>query len=89
MAQQVARLRMTIATLDSAKLTESLDVIRDVARRIQKVKESTSDFTLSERPIGIADTLKEYAKRDRNQRRAPLNLAPWERFGEARRVMPE
>ena len=61
--QDVARLLMQLGRKDQAKLTEYLDSIRDIERRIQ-IAEGQSDRELPslERPVGVPPTFTEHCK---------------------------
>jgi len=60
---KVAHLQNGLGSRDRAKLTEYLDAIRDVERRIQKVEEqSTRELPLVAQPGGIPRTFEEHAK---------------------------
>jgi hypothetical protein len=61
--QDVARLLMQLGRKDQAKLTEYLDSIRDIERRIQ-IAEGQSDRKLPslERPVGVPPTFTEHCK---------------------------
>ena len=61
--QSVARLLKGVGPSDRTKLTEYLDAVRDVERRIQLAEEQASRKPpMLERPIGIPATLEEHAK---------------------------
>ena len=61
--QDVTRLLMQLGRKDQAKLTEYLDSIRDIERRIQ-IAEGQSDRELPsvERPVGVPPTFTEHCK---------------------------
>ena len=62
-AQDVARLTRGLGTKDRAKLTEYLDSIRDIERRIQIAeKQSDRELPSVERPVGVPSTFAEHAK---------------------------
>lgn len=62
-AQDVARLTRGLGTKDRAKLTEYLDSIRDIERRIQIAeKQSDRELPSVERPMGVPSTFAEHAK---------------------------
>jgi len=63
-ARTVADLDRTLGTRDRAKLSEYLDAVRDVERRIQKAElQSDRELPLFERPAGsIATSFVEHAK---------------------------
>ena len=59
----VARLRRKVGTRDNSKITEYLDAVRDVERRIQMAEEqaaSSREPVSMERPAGIPATFKEH-----------------------------
>ena len=59
----VARLSKRIGPADSAKLTEYLDAIRDIERRIQLAEEQASrELPEIDRPAGVPGTYSEHAK---------------------------
>ena len=61
--QATARLMKTLGSRDRAQLTQYLDAIRDVERRIQIAEGQVSnEFPEVERPAGYPDTFDEYAK---------------------------
>jgi hypothetical protein len=61
--RDVSRLSTGLGSNDRAKLTEWLDAIRDVERRIQVAEEQSSrELPTLERPVGIPDTYREHAK---------------------------
>ena len=62
--QDVARLQRALDPRDNSRLTEYLDAIRDVERRIQKAEQrnSTEDLPIVEVPAGIPDTFEEHIK---------------------------
>src|SRR5262245_6915509 len=62
--QDVARLQRALDPRDNSRLTEYLDAIRDVERRIQKAEQrnSTDDLPIVEVPAGIPDTFEEHIK---------------------------
>ena len=60
---RVAGLKQDLGTGDRAKLTQYLDAVRDVERRIQKAAEqSDREMPLVERPVGIPDTFDAHAR---------------------------
>ncbi|HEV8613723.1 MAG TPA: DUF1552 domain-containing protein [Gemmatimonadales bacterium] len=60
--QAAARLQEGLGPSDRAKLTEYLDAIRDVERRIQMAEEQSSrELPTLERPVGVPATFKEHA----------------------------
>ncbi len=61
--QDVARLTRGLGTKDRAKLTEYLDSIRDIERRIQIAeKQSDRELPSVDRPVGVPSTFAEHAK---------------------------
>jgi len=61
--RDVTRLTRGLGPSDQAKLTEWLEAIRDIERRIQVAEEQSSQELPSlERPVGIPPTFKEHAK---------------------------
>ena len=62
--QEVSRLQKTLGVGDRAKLTQYLEAIREIERRIQKAEEqSAMELPTFERPTGgIPDTFSEHAK---------------------------
>ncbi len=62
--EEVSRLKRTLGTGDQAKLTQYLDAIRDVERRIQKAEQQKDlELPLLERPAGgIPGTFQEHAR---------------------------
>src|SRR5262245_54568541 len=61
-AQEIALLRRKLGQRDGVKLSEYLDAIREVERRIAKHESSNTDFAVPARPIGEPETFKEYAE---------------------------
>jgi len=62
-SQDVARLVTGLGTADRRKLTEYLDAVRDVERRIAKAEQSSSqELPTFARPVGIPDTFEEHYK---------------------------
>lgn len=62
-AADASRLLSRVGAQDRAKLTEYLDAIRDVERRIQLAEEKASlDVPLIDRPTGIPETFEKHAK---------------------------
>jgi len=60
---EVARLRTRLGTSDRGKLTQYLDAIRDVERRIQRAERDDVELPAVERPTGgIPPTFKEHAR---------------------------
>jgi hypothetical protein len=62
LAQEISHLRTKLGRRDSVKLSEYLDGIREVERRIAKSESSNSDVAAPERPVGVPETFKEYAE---------------------------
>jgi hypothetical protein len=60
--QEISHLRRKLGPRDGVKLSEYLDGIRDVERRIAKSESSNSDFAVPERPVGVPETFREYAE---------------------------
>jgi hypothetical protein len=61
--QETARLLMELGPGDRSKLTEYLDAIRDIERRIQMAEEQSSqELPAFDRPAGIPATIEEHAK---------------------------
>jgi hypothetical protein len=61
--EKASRLRRRLGSRDAAKLSEYLDAIRDVERRIQKAEEqSTRELPLVEQPAGAPDKFEDFAK---------------------------
>jgi len=62
-SEELASLRSTLGPRDRSKLSEYLDAIRDVERRIQKAEEqSDRDLPVVEQPAGIPDSYEDFAK---------------------------
>jgi hypothetical protein len=62
-SQDVARLVTGLGAADRRKLTEYLDAVRDVERRIQKAEEASSqELPTLARPVGIPATFEEHYK---------------------------
>jgi Protein of unknown function (DUF1552) len=61
-AQEIALLRRTLGRRDGVKLSEYLDAVRDVERRIAKNESSSREVATPERPVGVPETFKEYAE---------------------------
>jgi hypothetical protein len=60
---EVARLRTRLGTSDRGKLTQYLDAIRDVERRIQRAERDDVDLPAVERPTGgVPPTFQEHAR---------------------------
>jgi hypothetical protein len=60
---KIAGLRRGLGERDRSKLTEYLDAVRDVERRIQKAEEqNTRELTVVEQPAGVPGTFEEHAK---------------------------
>jgi hypothetical protein len=63
LAQDVARLSGEIGPADRSKLTEYLEAVRDIERRIQLAEEQASrELPEFERPAGVPATYSEHAK---------------------------
>ena len=61
--QDVSRLVTGLGPADRRKLTEYLDAIRDVERRIQKAEQQTTqELPTLDRPVGIPASFEEHAK---------------------------
>ncbi len=61
-AQAVGRLNADIGPNDRAKLSEYLDAIRDIERRIEVAEAESSQVPTIDRPSGIPDIFAEHAK---------------------------
>lgn len=61
---QVARLRSTVGTADRERVTEYLDAVREIERRIQRAEANTGEIEvqLPERPVGIPDSFEDHIK---------------------------
>ena len=63
MADKIADLRGGLGARDNAKLTEYLEAIRDVERRIQKAEvQSSRQLPVVEQPAGTPGTFEEHAR---------------------------
>ena len=62
LAAEITRLRGRLGRRDGVKLSEYLDGIRDVERRIAKIEASNSDVDLPPRPAGAPATFREHAE---------------------------
>jgi hypothetical protein len=61
--EKVGQLQRGLGPRDRAKITQFLDGVRDVERRIQKAEEqSTKELPVVEQPAGIPNTFAEHAK---------------------------
>jgi len=61
--KKAGRLQQRLGSRDKAKLTEYLDAVRDVERRIQKAEEqSAKELPVVEQPAGAPDKFEDYAK---------------------------
>ena len=61
--RDVTDLRTGLGPGDGAKLTEYLDAVRDIERRIQLAEEQAArEIPTLERPVGIPATFEEHAK---------------------------
>ncbi len=63
-AGSIDRLQTNLGPRDRHKLTEYLEAIRDIERRIQKAEQQTAELKLPElvRPSGAPDTFEEHAR---------------------------
>jgi hypothetical protein len=62
-ADKISALRGGLGARDNAKLTEYLDAIRDVERRIQKAEQQSSrELPVVEQPAGIPGSFEEHAR---------------------------
>ena len=62
-ADKAAHLKKTLGTGDGVKLTEYLDAVRDVERRVQMAEaQSDRELPLVDRPSGVPASFEEYAK---------------------------
>ena len=60
---EVASLRRTLGTGDRGKLSEYLEAVRDVERRIQTAeRQSTRELPVVEQPMGIPDSFEAHAR---------------------------
>jgi len=60
--QEIEQLRRKLGRRDGTKLSEYLDGIRDVERRISRNESSSREFALPPRPAGEPETFKEHAE---------------------------
>jgi hypothetical protein len=61
--ERVRELQRGLGTRDGAKISEYLDAIRDVERRIQKAEEqSARELPVVDRPAGVPPTFEEHAR---------------------------
>ena len=62
--EDIARLQGQLGTADRSKVTEYLDTVREVERRIQKAEAQTFDSSLPDldRPVGVPATYEDHAK---------------------------
>lgn len=61
--QKVARLEKGIGVSDRSKLSQYLDAVRDVERRIQKVEaQSSRELPVIDKPVGVPSSFEEHAK---------------------------
>jgi hypothetical protein len=61
--QEVAGLQKALGLRDRAKLTDYLEAVRDIERRIQKAEaQSTRELPVVEQPAGVPASFEEYAK---------------------------
>jgi hypothetical protein len=62
-SDRVASLRKRVGPRDNAKLTEYLDAVRDVERRIQRAEEQSSrELPVIDQPAGVPDNYEAHAK---------------------------
>jgi hypothetical protein len=62
-AERVSGLRRELGARDRVKLTEYLDAVRDVERRIQRAEQqSARELPVVERPAGLPSSFEEHAK---------------------------
>jgi hypothetical protein len=61
---EVARFRNALGSQDQARVTEYLDAVREIERRIQRAEEQQAELNLAvpPQPAGIPDTFEEHAK---------------------------
>ena len=61
---EVARLQKTLGPRDRTRISEYLEAIRELERRIQKAEEHSAelDQPLPQRPVGVPDTFEQHAK---------------------------
>lgn len=60
---EAAGLKRSLGAADSSKLTQYLDAVRDVERRIQTAeRQADREMPVFEQPIGIPDTFEQHAK---------------------------
>jgi hypothetical protein len=64
MMEDVSRMKTGLGTRDKGKLTEYLDAIRDIERRIQLAEAQNANFKmpLMDKPTGIPDEFDDHAK---------------------------
>jgi hypothetical protein len=62
LTREISRLSSTLGGQDRAKLGEYLGSIRDLEQRIARLESSNVDLEVSERPVGVPETFKEYAE---------------------------
>ena len=64
MMEDVSRMKVGLGARDKGKLTEYLDAIRDIERRIQLAEAQNANFKmpLMDKPVGIPDDFDEHAK---------------------------
>ena len=62
--EDLARLRSTLGPGDRTRVSEYLDTVREVERRIQMAERQTAQpgLTLPEQPVGVPDSYDEHAK---------------------------
>jgi len=61
-AEEIMQLRRKLGRRDGVKLTEYLDAVRDVERRIARNESGHSDIAVPPRPVGVPETFREYAE---------------------------
>src|SRR5262249_26265948 len=62
-AGEISQLRGTLGPTDRNRLTDYIDSVRDVERRIQKAEERNAESPLSlDKPLGIPSSFDEHAK---------------------------
>lgn len=59
---EIARLQQQIGPADRVRLTEYLDAVREIERRIQRTEEHSAAMPNVDRPLGIPDTTAEHCK---------------------------
>jgi Protein of unknown function (DUF1552) len=61
-SEKIARLNRSLGARDSSKLSEYLDAIRDIERRIQRGEQHKQEMPVMAYPAGIPETFAEHAK---------------------------